>query len=77
METTLAENVKTIAQKIKGSPPGDSTKGLKLTLDFCPGKCTTPGLPKKDIGAPCLWAYFSLVGPLVRLLYVVRFVTCC
>jgi hypothetical protein len=63
LEATLAENAKTIAQKIKSSPQGDYTEALKLTLDFCPSKSATPGLPKKDIGAPCLWAHFSLVGP--------------
>jgi hypothetical protein len=76
LETTLAESAKTIAEKIKSGPQGDYTEALKLTLDFCRSKTATPGLPKKDIGALCLWAYFSLVGFLIGLLYVVRFVTC-
>jgi hypothetical protein len=36
LETTLAGNAKTIAEKIKSSPQGDYTEALKLTLDFCP-----------------------------------------
>jgi hypothetical protein len=76
LEPALAESAKAIAEKIKSSTHGDYTEALKLSLDFCRSKASTPGLPKKDIGALCLWAYFSLVGFLIGLLYVVRFVTC-
>jgi hypothetical protein len=76
LELAVAQSAKAIAEKIKTNTPGDYAEALKLTLDFCRSKTATPGLPKKDIGALCFWAYFSLVGFLVGLLYVVRFVTC-
>lgn len=63
-------------RKSKAAHQPDYTEALKLTRDFCRSKTATPGLPKKDTGALCLSAYFSLVGFQVGLLYVVRFVTC-
>jgi hypothetical protein len=76
LETALAQNAKAIAERIKTGTQGDYTEALKLALDFCRSKTATPGLPRKDVGVLCLWAYASLVTFLLGLLYVVRFVTC-
>jgi hypothetical protein len=69
----------------KLTPAGESKTvdypgALKLVLDYCRAKTPPPGLTsgleKGEVLALCVWAYFSSVGFIMGLLYVVRFVVC-
>jgi hypothetical protein len=61
-----------------GDKPADYAEALKLVLDYCRARTPPPGLTsgleKGEVLALCVWAYFSSVGFIVGLLYVVRFV---
>ncbi len=75
VESSLAQRAKEINQKIN-STPGDYTEALKLALEYCRKRTGPVGLKQSEVGWLCLWAYLSMLGFIVGLLYVVRFVAC-
>lgn len=74
-EQSLADCAKSINQAITTSG-GDYTGALSLALEFCRKGTVGTGLQKWDLAWLCFWAYLSLLGFIVGLLYVVRFVIC-